>query len=231
MNLIEMRNLKKVYGNGENKVEALSEINLNIKEGELIAIVGRSGSGKSTLLNIIGTLDTQTKGEYLLDKINLEDINKKHISKIRSDYFGFVVQQFALINDYTVYENIEIPLIYAKIPRKKRKELVCSITSKLGIYDKLSKTPKELSGGQCQRVAIARALVNNPKIILADEPTGALDSKTSQEIINIMKELNSQGITIIIVTHDKSVSSACNRIIEIEDGKIASDYSTQNRLG
>ncbi|MBN1069560.1 ABC transporter ATP-binding protein [Clostridium botulinum] len=232
MNLIEIRNLKKVYGNGENKVEALSEINLNIKEGELIAIVGRSGSGKSTLLNIIGNLDTQTEGEYLLDKINLEDMGKKkHISKIRSDYFGFVVQQFALINDYTVYENIEIPLIYAKIPRKKRKESVDSITRKLGIDDKLSKTPKELSGGQCQRVAIARALVNNPKIILADEPTGALDSKTSQEIINLMKELNSQGITVIIVTHDKSVSSACNRVIEIEDGKITRDYSTQNELG
>lgn len=228
MNLIEIRNLKKVYGNGENKVEALNEINLNVKEGELIAIVGRSGSGKSTLLNIIGTLDTQTEGEYLLDKINLQDMDKKNFSKIRVNYFGFIVQQFALINDYTVYENIEIPLIYAKVGRKKRKELIDLITRKLGIYDKLSKTPKELSGGQNQRVAIARALVNNPKIILADEPTGALDSKTSQEIMNIMRELNDQGITIIIVTHDKSISSACNRVIEIKDGKITKDYSTQN---
>ena len=150
-------------------------------------------------------------------------MDKKHISKIRSDYFGFVVQQFALINDYTVYENIEIPLIYAKVPRKKRKELIDLITMKLSINDKLDKTPKELSGGQCQRVAIARALVNNPKIILADEPTGALDSKTSQEIISLMKELNNQGITIIIVTHDKSVSSACDRIIQIEDGRIIKD--------
>ncbi|NRT71381.1 ABC transporter ATP-binding protein [Clostridium beijerinckii] len=230
MNLIEIQNLKKVYGNGENKVEALSDINLNVKEGELIAIVGRSGSGKSTLLNIIGTLDTQTEGEYLLDNNNLKNMGTKNFSKIRCNYFGFVVQQFALINDYTVYENIEIPLIYAKVGRKKRKELIDSITRKLGIYDKLYKTPKELSGGQNQRVAIARALVNDPKIILADEPTGALDSKTSQEIMNIMKELNGQGITIIIVTHDKSISSACNRVIEIKDGKIIKDYSTQNEL-
>lgn len=230
MNLIEIQNLKKVYGNGENKVEALSDINLNVKEGELIAIVGRSGSGKSTLLNIIGTLDTQTEGEYLLDNNNLKNMGTKNFSKIRGNYFGFVVQQFALINDYTVYENIEIPLIYAKVGRKKRKELIDSITRKLGIYDKLYKTPKELSGGQNQRVAIARALVNDPKIILADEPTGALDSKTSQEIMNIMKELSGQGITIIIVTHDKSISSACNRVIEIKDGKITKDYSTQNEL-
>ena len=227
MNLICLKNLDKIYGTSLNKIEALKDVNLNIEEGEFISIIGKSGSGKSTLLNIIGTLDNQTNGEYKLNNIDIKSINKKELSKIRANYFGFVVQQFALISDYTVYENIEIPLVYAKIKKNERKVLIDSITKKLGIYDKLSKTPKELSGGQQQRVAIARALINNPKVILADEPTGALDSKTSKEIIEILKELNEQDITIIIVTHDKDVSSICERIIEVEDGQIVKDYKNK----
>lgn len=218
MSLIKLKNINKIYGIKECSVTALNDINLEINKGDLVAIVGPSGSGKSTLLNIIGTIDKPSTGEYYINDENTSDFSDKQLALIRNKEIGFIVQHFALINDYTVYENIEIPLNYGKVKNKKIK--IQSMVEKLGIKEKLNKTPKELSGGQCQRVAIARALVNDTQIILADEPTGALDSKTGQEVIDIFKKLNKEGKTIIIVTHDTRIASQCNKVIEMSDGKI-----------
>jgi putative ABC transport system ATP-binding protein len=220
MEIIKLSKVSKIYFSKQNKVNALNNIDLNIDEGELIAIVGPSGSGKSTLLNIIGTLDKITDGEYLLKNQQVEKLSISQLSQIRNKTFGFVVQHFALISDYTVSENIEIPLEYGKVKRNDRKTLINEVVDKLNLGDKINKNVKELSGGQCQRVAIARAIVNNPEIILADEPTGALDQKTGQDVINIFKTLNKKGKTVIIVTHDYKIANQCNRVIRIEDGCI-----------
>lgn len=221
--MITLKNLSKTYNTGKIEVKALKNINIHIDKGEFIAIVGTSGSGKSTLLNILGLLDKCSEGVYTLNGQDVSSLKDKEKAKLRNKNFGFVVQYFALINDYTAFENIEIPLEYGKIKKSKRKELIRGILKSLDISDKARVSPKELSGGQNQRVAIARALVNNPDIILADEPTGALDSKTSKEVMNIFKELNKEGKTIIVVTHDRDIASCCKRIICIEDGKIVSD--------
>ncbi|MDW8800699.1 ABC transporter ATP-binding protein [Clostridium sp. A1-XYC3] len=220
MPLIELNSVHKIYGSNLNKVTALHNLNLKINKGELLAIVGPSGSGKSTLLNIIGTLDTVTKGEYLLNGKNINNLNKLQLAQIRNKTFGFVVQHFALISDYTVFENVEIPLEYAKVKLKDRKSKIENLLVKLEMQNKVNCNIKELSGGQCQRVAIARALANNPEIILADEPTGALDQETGKAVLNIFKDLNKQGKTIIIVTHDYKIAEQCNRIIKMEDGNI-----------
>lgn len=223
MDLINLKNISKTYGKNDARVEALKEINLTVASGEMLCIMGASGSGKSTLLNIIGCLDKTSSGEYFLKQENINKYSTKGLAKIRNKTFGFVVQYFGLLDDYTVYENIQIPLEYSKTPRKKRKILIENMLDKLKIKDKSNKTPTELSGGQNQRVAIARALVNNPDIILADEPTGALDRKTSEEVMDIFKKLNEDGKTIIIVTHDEKVASKCRRIVTLDDGKIISD--------
>ncbi|AYD39707.1 ABC transporter ATP-binding protein [Clostridium fermenticellae] len=220
MDIIKLNRVNKIYSSKQNKVRALNNVNLNITEGELIAIVGPSGSGKSTLLNILGTLDTITDGEYLLKDQKVHKLKTSMLCKIRNKTFGFVVQHFALINDYTVFENIEIPLEYGKVKKNERKKIIINVLEKLNMKDKMNKKIKELSGGQCQRVAIARAIVNNPEIILADEPTGALDQKTGQDVMNIFKDLNSEGKTVIIVTHDLKIASQCDRIIKIEDGEL-----------
>lgn len=220
MSLIELNNVHKIYGVNLNKVTALHDLNLNINKGELLAIIGPSGSGKSTLLNIIGTLDTVTQGKYLLNNKNINNLSKSQLCKIRNKTFGFVVQRFALIGDYTVFENIEIPLEYAKVKLKDRKSKIENLLVKLEIQDKMNCITKELSGGQCQRVAIARALANDPEVILADEPTGALDQKTGQAVLDIFKELNKEGKTIIIVTHDYKIANQCTRIIKMQDGNI-----------
>ncbi len=218
MEIIKLNNVNKVYSSKNNKVNALNNIDLIINKGELVAITGPSGSGKSTLLNIIGTIDKMTSGEYILENKRIDKLKSNEVAQIRNKIFGFVVQHFALISDYTVYENIEIPLEYAKIKNNNRKLMIESIVSKLGLKDKINKNVKELSGGQCQRVAISRAIVNNPKIILADEPTGALDQKTGQKVLDIFKDLNKQGKTVIIVTHDFNIANQCDRIIKLEDG-------------
>ena len=223
MGIINLKNINKKFGVKDTEVIALRGVDLEINEGEIIAIVGASGSGKSTLLNIIGTLDKQTTGEYLLENKNLKELNKCDLAKLRNKKFGFVVQHFALINDYTVYENIEIPLEYGKIKGSDRRKKINVVLNKLDIKDKINKKPSQLSGGQCQRVAIARAIVNDPQIILADEPTGALDKKTGEQVMQIFKELNREGKTVIIVTHDVSIAEQCNRIIRIEDGMIIKD--------
>lgn len=217
MNILELKNIKKFYGKGELRNNVLVDINLNIKKGDFISIMGTSGCGKSTLLNIIGCLDKFDEGEYL---INGKAIEEKYLSSIRNKNFGFVVQDFALIENYTVEENVIIPLEYEKISKKEKKEKVIKILEKFKLSEKLCSYPRELSGGQQQRVAIARALINNPNIILADEPTGALDNKNTKIIMEILKELNKAGNTIIIVTHDQEVANYCNRKLYLEDGKL-----------
>lgn len=223
MELIKMKSIERFYGTGENKVNALRGLDLSINNGELVAIVGPSGSGKTTLLNILGCLDSPNKGEYFINNIDVSNLNQKELANIRNSRFGFVVQNFALLDDYTVYENIKIPLDYSNIKIKDKKEKIINVLKKLNIEDKINRYPTELSGGQCQRVAIARALVNNPDIILADEPTGALDREMGQQVIDIFKEINNDSKTIIIVTHDSNIASQCDRIITIEDGRIKSN--------
>lgn len=220
MSLLEFKDIKKIYGKDDYATVALKGINLKINQGESIAIMGTSGSGKSTLLNIIGCLDTQTSGNYLFKETSIDSFKDKDLAKLRNSSFGFIVQNFALIDDFTVYENVVIPLEYSK--NKKRKSDIINLLKLLGIDRKLNKTPKELSGGQCQRVAIARALINDPDIILADEPTGSLDKKTGQDIMNILLDLNKKGKTLIIVTHDTNIAKQCDRILTIEDGQIIS---------
>ena len=218
--MIELKNVIKTYGNGEAKVHALNNINIKIERGEFIDIVGPSGSGKSTLLNILGGIDTLSSGTYYLNSKEISSLSSKNMAHLRNDEFGFILQYFGLINDYTVYENVALPLKYSKKKIKNKKELVREMLRKLSIENKENSYPTELSGGQCQRVAIARALINNPNIILADEPTGALDKKTGIQIMEILKQLNEEGKTVIIVSHDENIYSKCNRIIRIEDGNI-----------
>ncbi|MBN1053554.1 ABC transporter ATP-binding protein [Clostridium botulinum] len=218
MKVIGLKDIKKIYGKKDYETVALQSINLEISEGESIAIMGTSGSGKSTLLNILGCLDTQTSGSYFFNGNSINTFKEKELAKLRNSSFGFIVQSFALIDDFTVYENVVIPLDYSK--NKKKKSEVINLLKKLGIDEKINKTPKELSGGQCQRVAIARALVNDPEVILADEPTGSLDGRTGQEIMNILLDLNKKGKTLIIVTHDLNIAKQCHRIVNIVDGKI-----------
>ena len=223
MEIIKLNKVNKVYSSKNNNVNALNNINLTINKGELLAITGPSGSGKSTLLNIIGTIDKITSGEYILENKSISKVKSNEAAEIRNKTFGFVVQHFALISDYTVYENIEIPLEYAKIKHNDRKLMIEDVVSKLGLKEKINKNVKELSGGQCQRVAISRAIVNNPEIILADEPTGALDQKTGQKVLDIFKDLNKQGKTVIIVTHDLNIANQCDRVIKLEDGYLKED--------
>ncbi|MGL4874077.1 MAG: ABC transporter ATP-binding protein [Clostridium sp.] len=227
MALIEMKNVFKTYGVGDGSKEALKDINLKIDEGELVAIVGKSGSGKSTLLNIMGCIDKVTEGEYIIEGKNTKDFDEKKLARGRNRLIGFVLQYFGLINSYTVYENVELPLIYAK--EKKRREKVLNMLEKLSISSEKDKLPSELSGGQNQRVAIGRALINNPKIILADEPTGALDKETSFQVMDILLKLNKEGKTIIIVTHDEEIAKKCRRIIKIEDGLIRGDVKNEKK--
>lgn len=221
MSLIELKNIKKIYGKGDAKVDALRGIDLSIEKGEMIAIMGASGSGKSTLLNILGFLDKPTEGSYLLNGQSVGKLGDKILARNRNKFIGFVVQNFALIEDYTVFQNIKVPLDYTKISKKEKKQRIVTLLDKMKISDKKDKLPKELSGGQNQRVAIARALVNDPEIILADEPTGALDSKTGEDVMAIFKEFNKEGKTVIIITHDEKIANMCKRIIKIEDGKLS----------
>ncbi|EOU1701262.1 ABC transporter ATP-binding protein [Clostridium perfringens] len=223
MSVIKIINLNKIYGKNDNEIKALNNINLEIKKGELVAITGKSGSGKSTLLNILGQLENASSGEIYINGEATNNLTNNQKAKLRSIKIGFVVQHFALINNYTVYDNIELPLKYSNVKKNQRKQLINQVSFDLGIHDKLTTTPSTLSGGQSQRVAIARAIVNNPDILLADEPTGSLDSKTCSEVFNIFKKLNSNGKTIIIVTHDLELANKCTRIVELKDGYINSD--------
>ena len=217
--MLKVSNVGKTYG----KFTALKDINLEVADGEFLAIMGPSGSGKSTLINILGLLDQSYTGEYLLENKNYQDVNDNELSQIRGDQLGFVFQNFKLLSTYTVYENIEVPLIYSKKAQNNKHQLIESVIEKVGLKGKEKNLPTELSGGQQQRVAIARAIVNRPKLVIADEPTGALDSKTSKEIMDIFEKLNQDGTTIIMVTHDSEVAEHAMRTVYIRDGRLYND--------
>ena len=223
--LIEMKEIIKRYNIGtESEIEILHGIDLKIYEGEFVAIVGESGSGKSTLMNIIGVLDKQTEGEYFLDGIDIKNANEEEMNVIRNKKIGFVFQNFNLIGRTSALKNVELPMLYAGVPAEERTKRAKELLSKVGMASRANHMPNELSGGQKQRVAIARSLVNNPSIILADEPTGALDSETSAMVMDIFNDLNkNQGKTIILITHSKEIAEQCPRIVTIKDGEIIND--------
>lgn len=228
--MIEIKNLHKVYKNGDIEVPALKDISLSIKEGEFVAIMGSSGSGKSTFMNILGCLDRPTLGEYFLDGISIQDRNEEELSNIRNLKIGFVFQSFNLIPRTSALKNVELPLLYARKNQKIRKDLAVELLEKVGLKDRTHHMPNELSGGQRQRVAIARALANKPPIILADEPTGNLDSKSGEEIMGIFKQLNDEGVTIIIVTHEPDIAQHCKRVVVFKDGNLIKDEPVENRI-
>ncbi len=220
--MIEIKNINKTYNKGKaNAFQALKNVSLTIEDGEMVAIIGKSGAGKSTLMHIIGCIDDFESGTYILNGKDISTVKEGARARIRNKDIGIVMQDFALVEDYTAIENVMIPLYFAKGKLLESKKTIAKkALEKVGIGDLASKRVNKLSGGQKQRVAIARAIVNNPGILLADEPTGALDVKTSEEIIGVFRELNEQGITVIIITHDMEVADACERVIEISDGKI-----------
>lgn len=219
MSIILLKEINKVYGNEDVKSSALKNINLEICKGEMVAIMGPSGAGKSTLLNIIGCLDTPSTGEYYLDGEDVSKLSKNRLAEIRNKKIGFVFQNFNLLYDYNLVDNVMIPLSYSD-NRKNMRERVVARLKEVGLEEHINKKPDELSGGQKQRVAIARALINEPDIILADEPTGALDRKIGETILDILKEINRKGKTVIIITHDINIAQKCSRLINIVDGKI-----------
>ncbi|MBF2455396.1 ABC transporter ATP-binding protein [Listeria welshimeri] len=218
--MIQLFNISKTYQMGEDTVKALDNLSLQVTKGEFIAIIGPSGSGKSTLMNIIGILDRASSGEYYLNKMNLMRISDKKISKIRNKKIGFIFQQFNLMPRLTAFENVELPLIYRGTSKPTRKKIVLKSLERVGLLEKQKHLPAQLSGGQQQRVAIARAIAGNPEIILADEPTGALDSKTGEEVMRLLKEIHREGNTLIMITHDKTIAEQAERTIEIKDGKL-----------
>ena len=218
--MIKLENVVKIYDSQGVKTNALNGISLEIKEGEMIAIMGPSGSGKSTLLNIIGCMDKLTSGKYIYDECEVSSLKASELNAFRKKHISFVFQNFALMKDYTVYENVELPLLTRNIPGKERKKIVNEKLELMGISDLKKKYPTRISGGQQQRCAIARALAAGNDMILADEPTGALDSKTGDEIMAVFKKVNEMGKTIIIITHDINIANKCDRVIEIVDGKL-----------
>ena len=221
--LIELKDIYKIYQMGSEEVRANDGISLSIEQGEFVAIVGKSGSGKSTLMNIIGALDVPTEGEYYLGGEDVSHINDNQLAEIRNKMIGFIFQQYNLLPRDNLLENVELPLLYAGVPNPERKERALRSLEKVGLADKWASRPKQLSGGQQQRVSIARALAGSPSLILADEPTGALDSRTSRDVLDFMKELNREGNTIVMITHDSSIAMEARRVVRIHDGKINFD--------
>jgi len=221
--MIDLQNIYKIYETGDTSVHALDGINLHIDEGEFVAIVGQSGSGKSTCMNIIGCLDIPTSGKYVLDGIDVSTLSDDELSYIRKYKLGFIFQQYNLIQKLNVISNVELPLIYKRISKEERIEIAREALKKVGLEGKDNRYPQQLSGGQQQRVSIARALASNPSVILADEPTGALDSRTGIEVLELIKKLNSEGNTIILVTHDNGIAQQAKRIVRLQDGKIIED--------
>ena len=221
--LIDLQDIYKIYEMGDEEVRANDGISLSIEKGEMTAIVGKSGSGKSTLMNIIGALDVPTSGTYHLEGENVGEMTDNQLADIRNRLIGFIFQQYNLLTRSTLLENVELPLIYAGIDGEERRERAMASLKRVGLADKYKNLPSQLSGGQQQRVSIARALAGNPSLILADEPTGALDSRTSREVLDFLKQLNEEGNTIMMITHDNSIALEAKRVIRIHDGRINFD--------
>ena len=223
MKILQTTDLKKYYGTEPNITRALDGVNFSVEEGEFVAVVGTSGSGKSTAMNIIGCLDVPTEGTYLLDGKDVGKMSRRELAHIRNEKLGFIFQQYNLLPRLNLLENVEVPLVYANISRAERHKLAKDVLEKVGLGDKLKNLPNQLSGGQQQRVSIARALVRNPAVILADEPTGALDSHTGREVIGMLQQLHSEGHTVVLITHDNSIAVQAERIIRLEDGQVVYD--------
>lgn len=228
--IIEVKDVYKTYDTGVLKFTALKGINLSIDRGEFTSIMGPSGSGKSTFMNILGCLDKMDKGMYILNNKNISHLEDNEIAKIRNKEIGFVFQAFNLLPRMTILENVELPMVYAGVSKKERREKALNALEKVGLSDRIAHRPTEISGGQKQRVAIARAIVNNPSVIMADEPTGNLDSKSTFEILKIFQDLNNEGSTIIMVTHEPDVAKYTKRIVKFRDGEIVSDEAVKNRI-
>ena len=228
--LIQLSNVVKSYSNGDQELNVLKGIDLTVYEGEFVAIMGPSGSGKSTLMNIIGLLDKPTSGDYSLNGTQVEELKEKQLAKVRNQEIGFVFQQFFLLSKLSALQNVELPLVYAGVNSSKRRQLAKQFLEKVELSERMKHLPSELSGGQKQRVAIARALVNNPSFILADEPTGALDTKTSDQIMQLLTELNREGKTIVMVTHEPEIADFATRKIVIRDGEITRDTTESVRI-
>ena len=222
--LIHIENMKKIYNPGENEVRALDGIDLDIERGDLVAIVGHSGSGKSTLMNMLGCLDTPTSGKYVLDGQDVASMTDNQLADVRNKEIGFIFQGFNLISNLDAVGNVELPLVYRGVSKSERKQIAMEALKSVGLEDRMKHKPNEMSGGQQQRVAVARAVAAKPPIILADEPTGNLDTKSTQEILEILKELHRSGRTVIIITHDEEIASQAHRVIRILDGRIEEDY-------
>lgn len=230
-NVIECRGVYKNYMSGKMEVPVLRNVNFLMAEGEYTAIMGPSGSGKSTLMNIIGCLDVPTEGKVLIAGQDIAGLSDNEMSDLRLYKIGFVFQTFQLLSRQSALSNVELPLSYAHVPRKKRREMAMEALKKVGLEDRVNFMPSQLSGGQKQRVAIARAIVNNPKILLADEPTGALDSASGKQVMEIFRQLNREGVSILMITHDREIASHADRIVEIRDGVLSEDLGAENRGG
>ena len=230
-NVIECRGVYKNYMSGKMEVPVLKNVNFLMAEGEYTAIMGPSGSGKSTLMNIIGCLDVPTEGKVLIAGQDIAGLSDNEMSDLRLYKIGFVFQTFQLLSRQSALSNVELPLSYAHVPRKKRREMAMEALKKVGLEDRVNFMPSQLSGGQKQRVAIARAIVNNPKILLADEPTGALDSASGKQVMEIFRQLNREGVSILMITHDREIASHADRIVEIRDGVLSEDLGAENRGG
>ena len=218
--MITLQNIYKIYVNGDTTTYASNDVSIHIDEGEFVAIVGQSGSGKSTIMNIIGCLDVPTSGTYLLNGVDVSTMDDDELAEIRNKMLGFIFQQYNLIPKLSVLENVELPLLYAGVKPEERYERAMRCIEKVGLTEKEKNFPSQLSGGQQQRVSIARALAGNPSVILADEPTGALDSRTGREVLEFLQKLNSEGNTIVLITHDNAIAKAAKRIIRLHDGKV-----------
>ena len=228
--MINIKDLHKSYKMGSNSLHVLKGINFSVKEGELVAIMGSSGSGKSTLLNIIGMLDNYDKGSYELDNILIKDLNETKAANYRNKFLGFVFQSFNLINYKSAVDNVILPLYYQGIKRKEREKTALDYLDNVGLKNWASHLPSELSGGQKQRVAIARAMVSKPKVLLADEPTGALDSNTSSDVMSLIQKINNSGKTILVVTHEEDIAKMCKRIVKLKDGVIVEDKKIKQKV-
>jgi putative ABC transport system ATP-binding protein len=227
MRIIETRGLEKVYGSNNSAVHALRGVDLDIESGEFVALIGPSGSGKSTLMSILGCLDVPTGGTYALDGRQVEGLTGADLAAIRNEKIGFIFQQYNLLPKATILRNVELPMLYAGVPRRERRERALDLLARVGIPDKAGVLPGQLSGGQRQRVAIARALANRPALLLADEPTGALDTKTGEEVLALFRELHAQGNTVVLVTHDPGIAARAERRVELRDGLLLRDWKEE----